>query len=82
MGIMGSTELSGGNGENAAEEHGGRRRWIAVLAVWYRYFTWVGFVKGLAIMLPTLQEQLYTQTFVIGWITAGVNGIGGLVCKY
>ena len=65
-----------------ADEDGGRRGWIAILGLRCRNFVWVVVTKGLGIMLPTIQEQLYTQTWVIGWITAGTSGVIGLVCKY
>ena len=74
--------MSRENVQGTAEEDGGRRGWIAVLGLWCRNFVWVVVAKGLGLMLPTVQEQLYTQTWVVGWITAMVTVAIGLVCKF
>ena len=58
-----------------------RSQWVTVLTLWSNNFIWVGIIKGLGIMLPTLQQQLTTQTWIIGWITAMVVATGGFVGK-
>ena len=75
---------AGGSHENVGvpEPDGGRPGWIAVLALWSINFVWVGVTKGLGMMLPIVQDQLNTQTWIIGWITAAVVATGGLVCKF
>ena len=55
-------------------------RWaerIAVLTFWTDCFVWVGIVEGLGVMLPTLQTQFETKTWIIGWMIAMVMGMSG-----
>ncbi|XP_038052536.1 monocarboxylate transporter 12-like [Patiria miniata] len=41
---------------------------LAILGTWVNWFIWVGTVKSLATLLPTLRDQMETYTWVIGWI--------------
>ena len=82
MGPSERSRVAGAGPQGAAEIDGGRRGLVAVLALWSRHLAWVGATKGLGIMLPVVQEQMDTQTWVIGWITAGIPAVGGLVCEY
>ncbi|XP_038055875.1 monocarboxylate transporter 12-like [Patiria miniata] len=61
---------------------GGLMGWIAVLAWWTNNFMWVGITKGLGIMLPTLKQQLVSQTWIIGWIVALVIAMFGFVAPF
>ena len=70
----------GVNGE-VAEFDGGRPGWIAVLTLWTKNLMWSGITKGLGIMLLTLQVQLTSQTWIIGWIASMTVAVGGLVGK-
>ena len=58
-------------------------RWLAVLVAWSLWFFWGGLIKGLGVLLPTLQVQFATRTWIVGWIigmaTAAI-GISGR-CK-
>ena len=58
---------------------GGRRGWIAVLAMFARNMVWVGVSKGLGVMLPTLQVQFASETWILGWITAMVFAMCGVI---
>ena len=60
-------------------------RWaerIAVLTFWTDCFVWVGIVEGLGVMLPTLQTQFETKTWIIGWMIAMTIGVSGLTGRY
>ena len=43
---------------------------FAILGVWTNWFVWTGAIKSLAVLLPTLQDQMATYTWVIGWVIA------------
>ncbi len=49
---------------------GGFHGWMAVLGFFASKMAWVILVKGLGMMLPTLQEQFATSTWLIGWMVA------------
>ncbi|XP_071795883.1 monocarboxylate transporter 12-like [Asterias amurensis] len=59
---------------------GGLHGWIAVLGLFTSRLAWNVLVKCLGMMLPTLQEQFVTSTWLIGWmvafVDAGVEGSG------
>ena len=75
---------SGRSQENVRtpEQDGGRPGWVAVLVLFITGLFWSGVTKGFGIMLPTVQEQLDTQTWTVGWIASAVAAASGLVCKY
>ncbi|XP_071788695.1 monocarboxylate transporter 12-like [Asterias amurensis] len=54
-----------------------RRGWCAVLCLHVTTFLWVGNIKGLGVMLPTLTEQFTAQTWLMGWM---VSIVAGVVC--
>ena len=60
---------------------GGRSGLVAVLALWTKNLLEIGITKGLGIMLPTLQEQLATQMWIIGWITSMITATSGIIGK-
>ena len=51
---------------------------LAVLTLWYYGVVWVGVVKGLGVMLPTLQTQFETNAGILGWLIAMIGCIGGI----
>ncbi|XP_038044229.1 monocarboxylate transporter 12-like [Patiria miniata] len=53
--------------------------WVAVLTMWTRGVIRVAMLKGLGMMLPTLQDQFGTTTWAIGWMTSLIVAVGGLV---
>ena len=55
---------------------------FAVLGTWSCNFLWVGAAKGLAVLLPTLRDQMATQTWVIGWMIAIMEATSDLVGKH
>ncbi|XP_071795618.1 monocarboxylate transporter 12-like [Asterias amurensis] len=55
---------------------GGIHGWIAVLGLFTCFAARVGVTKGLGMMLPTLQEQFVTSTWLIGWMVAFVSSGG------
>ena len=57
---------------------GGRAGLVAILTMWTRGVLRVGILKGLGLMLPVLQDQFATKTWVIGWIVAMVVAFGGV----
>ena len=74
--------LGGINGDTAGNlpgPDGGWPGWAAVLAMWARTFAWMGIVKGVGVMLPTLQQQFDTETWIIGWITSMLFTVSGLI---
>ncbi|XP_071795981.1 monocarboxylate transporter 12-like [Asterias amurensis] len=54
-------------------QDGGLHGWIAVLGLFTSKVAWCNLVKGLGMMLPTLQEQFGTSTWLIGWMVAFVH---------
>ena len=52
---------------------GGLRGWIAVLCLFTTKMALAVLVKGLGMMLPSLQEQFVTSTWLIGWMVAFVS---------
>ncbi|XP_038056042.1 monocarboxylate transporter 11-like [Patiria miniata] len=58
---------------------GHRGGWVSLLTMWTRGVTRMAILKGLGMMLPTLQDQFGTTTWVIGWMTSLMIGMGGLV---
>ncbi|XP_071790755.1 monocarboxylate transporter 12-like [Asterias amurensis] len=52
---------------------GGLHGWIAVLGLFIIKVAWNIISKGLGMMLPTLQEQFLTSTWLIGWMFALVD---------
>ena len=63
------------------EVEGGFTGWIAVLCTFWTWYAWVGSLKGLALMLPTLLEQFDTHTWLVGWMIAIMDGVVDLVGK-
>lgn len=63
-------------------QDGGRNGWIAVIVAFITWFFWIGTTKGLAIMLPSLQVQFNTSTWLIGWMVAIIDATATLVGKY
>ena len=61
---------------------GGIQGWIAVLGLFTCYVASVGVTKGLGMMLPTLQEQLVTSTWLIGRMVAFVAAGGASSGKF
>ncbi|XP_071810310.1 monocarboxylate transporter 12-like [Asterias amurensis] len=54
-------------------QDGGLHGWIVVLGLFTSKVAWCILVKGLGMMLPTLQEQFDTSTWLIGWMVAFVH---------
>ena len=52
---------------------GGLHGWITVLGLFTFKIAWNVISKGLGMMLPTLQEQFLTSTWLIGWMFALVD---------
>ncbi len=52
---------------------GGLHGWFAVLGLLTTKLAWDIVLKGLGMMLPTLQEQFDTSTWLIGWMVAFVD---------
>ncbi|XP_071789705.1 monocarboxylate transporter 12-like [Asterias amurensis] len=52
---------------------GGLHGWIAVLGLFTTKVAVSTTLKGLGMMLPTLQEQFLTSTWLIGWMVAFVD---------
>ncbi|XP_071801352.1 monocarboxylate transporter 12-like [Asterias amurensis] len=52
---------------------GGLLGWCAVLGLFSSWIAWIGLIKGLAVMLPTLQEQFDASTWLVGWMIAIID---------
>ncbi|XP_033636135.1 monocarboxylate transporter 12-like [Asterias rubens] len=52
---------------------GGLLGWFAVLGLFSSWIAWIGLIKGLAVMLPTLQEQFNASTWLVGWMIAIID---------
>ncbi|XP_022104082.1 monocarboxylate transporter 12-like [Acanthaster planci] len=50
--------------------------WFAVLCVHVEWLLWAGLIKSLGVLLPTLQEQLTADTWMIGGLIATITGAG------
>ena len=59
-------------------QDGGYPGWMGVLGTFASWMTWTGMTKGLAIMLPALQEQFDTSTWLLGWMIAIIDGVADL----
>ncbi|XP_038055534.1 monocarboxylate transporter 1-like [Patiria miniata] len=53
---------------------GGIHGWVGVLGTFASWFTWMGTVKCLAVMLPALQDQFNSHTWLVGWVIAIFDG--------
>ena len=60
----------------------GRAGWIAVLTLWVRAVVWMWILKGIGIMLPTIQEQFDSTTWVMGWISSLFIVVSGFIGNY
>ncbi|XP_038069412.1 monocarboxylate transporter 12-like [Patiria miniata] len=63
---------------------GGRAGWLVVLALWTRLFLMVGVLKSIGMMIPLLQDQFNTSTWIMGWISSIIGtstGISGIFAK-
>ncbi|XP_038073901.1 monocarboxylate transporter 13-like [Patiria miniata] len=49
--------------------------WYAVLCLFVSYVLWVWLIKGLGVMLPTLQEQFAAQTWLVGWMLSIITAV-------
>ncbi|XP_038071628.1 monocarboxylate transporter 12-like [Patiria miniata] len=49
--------------------------WCAVLCLLVSYLLWVWLLKALGVMLPTLQEQFATQTWLAGWMLSIITAV-------
>ncbi|XP_022104113.1 monocarboxylate transporter 12-like [Acanthaster planci] len=58
---------------NASCGHAG---WYAVICLHVNWLLWTGLLKGLGVLLPTLQEQFTTDTWMIGGLIATITGAG------
>ena len=56
-----------------AFKDGGRNGWLAVMGLFSTWMVWIGLIKGLAVMLPTLQEQFNASTWLVGWMIAIID---------
>ena len=61
------------NSSIAIFREGGLHGWIAVFGLFTAKIAWSVLVKGMGMMLPTLQEQFDTSTWLIGWMVAFVS---------
>ncbi|XP_033638836.1 monocarboxylate transporter 12-like [Asterias rubens] len=53
-----------------AFQDGGLHGWIAVLGLFISKMAWGALTKSMGMMLPSLQEQFVTSTWLIGWMVA------------
>ena len=60
---------------STSEFFGPQRGWSVVLCLHVNWLVWSGLIKSLGVMLPTLQEQFVTQTWLTGWTVAIVVGV-------
>ncbi|XP_038075963.1 monocarboxylate transporter 11-like [Patiria miniata] len=56
-----------------------RSGWCAVLSLHMTWLVWTGLIKGLGVMLPVLQEEFQSSTWLVGWTIAIINGISDFV---
>ncbi|XP_022098564.1 monocarboxylate transporter 12-like [Acanthaster planci] len=56
----------------------GNASWYAVLCVHFDWLLWAGLLKGLGVLLPTLQEQFTAEAWMIGGLIATVTGVGSV----
>ncbi len=61
---------------------GGLHGWIAVLGLFTTKAVLAVLVKGLGMLLPILQEQFVTSTWLIGWMVAFVEAGAELSGKF
>ena len=59
-------------------QDGGYLGWMGVLGTFAAGMTWNGMTKGLAVLLPSLQEQFDTSTWLLGWMIAIIDGVSDL----
>ncbi len=52
---------------------GGLHGWFAALGLFSSWMVWMSLIKGLAVMLPALQEQFNASTWLVGWMIAIVD---------
>ncbi|XP_022083222.1 monocarboxylate transporter 13-like isoform X2 [Acanthaster planci] len=52
-----------------------RSGWQAVLSLHVTWLVWTGLTKGLGVMLPALQKDFESSTWLVGWTIAIINGI-------
>ncbi len=65
--------------EELPDQDGGLYGWVAVLTGWTVNVIWALFLKGLGIMLSTLQEQFGITTALTGWIIAATGITSGMI---
>ncbi|XP_038077330.1 monocarboxylate transporter 12-like [Patiria miniata] len=63
---------------SSSECYAGRTGWFVVLALWTRLFILVGIYKAIGMMIPLLQVQFDTTTWILGWITSIIGAPAGL----
>ncbi|XP_038053897.1 monocarboxylate transporter 12-like [Patiria miniata] len=56
----------------ASRSHQG---WYAVLCLFVSNVLWMWLIKGLGVMLPTLQQQFAAQTWLVGWMISIVSTV-------
>ncbi|XP_022100272.1 monocarboxylate transporter 11-like isoform X2 [Acanthaster planci] len=74
--------MSGADSGRLVGPDGGRCGQVAVLTLWTKNLMEIGITKGLGIMLPTLQQQLTTQMWIIGWITSMITATSGFMALF
>ena len=57
------------------EAPNGRRGWLVVASAHVAIMMWDRDTKALAVLLPTLKEQFNAETWMIGWLIAGVSTV-------
>ena len=65
-----------------AFQDGGLHGWIAVLGLFISKMAWGALTKSMGMMLPSLQEQFVTSTWLIGWMVAIIEASAYLSSKY
>ena len=61
--------------------NGGVTGWVAVLTLFTLNVSSVGVTKGLGVLLMTLEDQLVSKSWILGWIVAVSVAISGITGK-
>ncbi|XP_022098073.1 monocarboxylate transporter 12-like [Acanthaster planci] len=70
--------VSDGRGGASVMADGGVTGWIAVLTLFTLNMSGIGVTKGFGVLLLTLQDQLASATWILGWIAAMAIATSGI----
>ena len=56
--------------------------WIVLIGAFIALFLETGVIKAFGVLLPTLRQQLETDTWLVGLSIALMPGFGAFTCKY